>query len=396
MPVPEEELVIQRIRDLQLEVQKQLETISQASKALNMCLSTPGFSGSAAEIEAQKLLLIANARWNAMNQEIERLKIEKKLKPGLAGGQIERGDITLSSICLPVKAFQSSDTSMSIVCLVRSGPTVLHTEVLSIDKKTIRGGKLSFQKVVTLKGLYSDFTASIEVYGYSNRNLDLPNQKNKNAHNKKDKHRLTPKKNKDKGFIPVESPAGPNVVRTSAFQLWGFAVFSLREVSRKSFTLNKVPYTCPLDGSLELMMSSSMECQTEHSGFLTVYEDVSGFGAWKRRWAVLKGSAIAFWAYPDQCKEGKVALDTIDLATVTTTEAGLAPRDLCARPHTILLESYVRDISIPESLVARRQGDITVIMHLLSADTKEERLQWCEKLNKVLHLLRAWKVSKST
>ena len=46
--------------------------------------------------------------------------------------------------------------------------------------------------------------------------------------------------------------------------------------------------------------------QVEHSGFLTVYEDVSGFGTWKRRWAQLKGSLLAFWTYPESCQEGKV------------------------------------------------------------------------------------------
>lgn len=38
----------------------------------------------------------------------------------------------------------------------------------------------------------------------------------------------------------VQSPAGPSAVRSPAFQLSGYVIFSLREVHRQQFTLNKV------------------------------------------------------------------------------------------------------------------------------------------------------------
>lgn len=31
----------------------------------------------------------------------------------------------------------------------------------------------------------------------------------------------------------------------------------------------------------------------------TMFEDVSGFGAWHRRWCVLSGYCISYWTYPD-------------------------------------------------------------------------------------------------
>lgn len=31
----------------------------------------------------------------------------------------------------------------------------------------------------------------------------------------------------------------------------------------------------------------------------TMFEDVSGFGAWHRRWCVLSGNCISYWTYPD-------------------------------------------------------------------------------------------------
>ena len=35
-------------------------------------------------------------------------------------------------------------------------------------------------------------------------------------------------------------------------------------------------------------------------------------------------------------------------------------------------------------------GHITILRHLLSADSREERLVWCNILNKALENLRAW------
>lgn len=38
----------------------------------------------------------------------------------------------------------------------------------------------------------------------------------------------------------VQSPAGPSAVRSPAFQLSGYVIFSLKEIHRQQFTLNKV------------------------------------------------------------------------------------------------------------------------------------------------------------
>jgi len=38
-----------------------------------------------------------------------------------------------------------------------------------------------------------------------------------------------------------------------------------------------------------------------------MFEDVSGFGAWHRRWCVLSGNCISYWTYPDDEKR-KVVL----------------------------------------------------------------------------------------
>lgn len=44
----------------------------------------------------------------------------------------------------------------------------------------------------------------------------------------------------------------------------------------------------------------------------TMFEDVSGFGAWNRRWCVLAGNKLCYWKYPDDEKR-KVCINvTVD------------------------------------------------------------------------------------
>ena len=33
--------------------------------------------------------------------------------------------------------------------------------------------------------------------------------------------------------------------------------------------------------------------------FLTMFEDIGGYGAWNRRWCVLNGTTIKYWKYPN-------------------------------------------------------------------------------------------------
>lgn len=58
-------------------------------------------------------------------------------------------------------------------------------------------------------------------------------------------HKKTPKKkngNNDSMLVMprIQSPAGPHVVRTPALVQYGFAIFSLREIQRDTWTLTQV------------------------------------------------------------------------------------------------------------------------------------------------------------
>lgn len=58
------------------------------------------------------------------------------------------------------------------------------------------------------------------------------------------------------------------------------------------------------------------ECElsvsVEYRGFLTMFEDISGYGMWYRRWCLLKGPALSYWKYPDDERK-KTPIGTLDL-----------------------------------------------------------------------------------
>lgn len=84
-------------------------------------------------------------------------------------------------------------------------------------------------------------------------------------------------------------------------------------------------------------------------------------------------------------------IGSLDLRGCTTKVVGLVSRDICARLHTIMLEFSrpAKDNDI-ESLILIKNGNEITTRHLLSADTKEERIEWGNQFNKALSILRAW------
>jgi len=65
----------------------------------------------------------------------------------------------------------------------------------------------------------------------------------------------------------------------------------------------QVAYTSPLEGNIQLQLSSELQLDVRERGFLTMFEDVSGFGAWHRRWCLLEGATLSYWKYPDDEKK---------------------------------------------------------------------------------------------
>ncbi|XP_018566415.1 anillin-like isoform X2 [Anoplophora glabripennis] len=401
----DEEAVQKKLFELQGEVNRQQNIISQTSQALNLCSATLEFSGSTEQVEAERVLLVATHRRQAALHELQRLRVEKTVRPQSHHAQnlpLEKGTLTISNIVLPlkqkyVKALAAAGgKGHHVVCLIKCGEQVVPTKLVSTVVTNAKNPDVDLYVPgnVTLNNIYSDFTVTFEVYCLQAQEEFLPHEIKYHISNKKSGTKLTtPKKSKQdsKMVMPIkESPAGPQAVRTSSFALMGYVVFSVQAVNKKVFSLNNTPSMSPLDGSVEMRISCELAVSVEHRGFLTMFEDVSGFGAWHRRWCLLKGHTLSYWKYPDD--ERKMApIDTVDLRNCITKHAGPVSRDICARLHTFLLErERPAQSQDKDTLVTVCKGDKTIIRHLLSADTKEERIEWCNKFNAALTALRMW------
>ncbi|CAK9825438.1 scra [Anthophora retusa] len=401
-------LVQEKVKRLLDEVCKQQTIIGQASQALNLCTSTVEFNGSREQVEGERLLLVATHRRQAALNEVQRLKVEGTLKPVNPGSPEvqESGSLTVSAITLPLKRDyyrnMGTSTCLHFVCLMRHLEEIVATPVVVAEHGD---SCLRFPSTLKLNDLYNDFKITVEIYSLQTQPEILPHEikyhinngsgcSNSNNNCNKKLVNKTPKKflKQDSRLIMpnVQSPAGPSAVRSPAFQLSGYVIFSLKEIHRQQFTLNKLPPQSPLEGRLQMHVSCELSVAVEHRGFLTMFEDVSGFGAWHRRWCLLKGSTLSYWKYPDDERK-RTPIGSLDLQSVSTTNVGLVSRDICARPNTFLLETIrAAEAEDTESLIMIRNGPSTIIRHLLSADTKEDRLEWCSKLNKTLNLIHAW------
>ncbi|XP_033610135.1 anillin [Cryptotermes secundus] len=403
----EEEIVCNKISELVDEVKKQEIMISQVTQALNFCYSTIEFSGSAEQVERERLLLVATHRRQAALHELQRLQIEGSLRPKGCSSELSvRGSLIISNVTLPLTRDYLHTVAAGEWChhymyLVRSQEQVVASQVLAATSENLHydgGAALLFPGSVKLSGLYSDFKVTLEVYILQTNREVLPHDVKYHILGKKDgsgnKLRLIAKKllkQVSRMVRPsIESPAGPSAVRSPAFKMSGCVVFSLHELRRTQFILNKVAYSSSLEGNIWLQLSTEIEQNVRERGFLTMFEDVSGFGAWHRRWCLLEDAVLSYWKYPDDERK-KDPIGQIDLNTCTKKGVKQVSRTVCARPHTFLLTTVQPALPGDEdSLILERRGTHTVIRHLLSADTWEDRHLWCTQLNKTLDMLRAW------
>eukprot|EP00116_Pleurobrachia_bachei_P012709 sb/3472971/ len=79
--------------------------------------------------------------------------------------------------------------------------------------------------------------------------------------------------------------------------------------------LNKAPFHSPFEGTISLNMSAKESVNSpppSHKGFLTIFQEESGLGAWNRRWCSIQDNKIYYWLYPeDQVNRNKVRYELL-------------------------------------------------------------------------------------
>ncbi|XP_078544347.1 anillin [Lissotriton helveticus] len=399
----------QKMKDLNNEINLQQTVIHQASQALNCCTDEEHGKGSQEEAEAERLLLIATEKRATLIAELNKLKSEGpqgKKNQNRAGAAAandfvpSRGVISLSEIRLPLKAdfvcssAQRPDSAnYYFLIVIRSGAENMVATPLASTLTSVKGDALTFSTTFNLEDVTSDFEINIEVYSLvQRRDLAGPDKRKKSMKSKA----ITPKRlltsiTKSNVHTPaMASPCGPNAIRTSNFVLVGSHKITLSSIGNNKFALDKVPFLSPLEGHIYLRLKCQVDSFVEEKGFLTMFEDVSGFGAWHRRWCVLSGYCISYWTYPDDEKR-KNPIGRFNLANCTNRKIEPANREFCARPNTFeLITARPQREDDRETLVTQCRDTLCVTKNWLSADTKDERNLWMQKLNQVLVDLRMW------
>ncbi|XP_067366464.1 anillin isoform X2 [Channa argus] len=410
-----------KMKILTNEINLQQTVIHQASQALNCCTDEEHGKGSQVEAEAERLLQVATEKREALKAELERLKGnpagQKRLPaaPETTSIPASKGSITLQELRLPLKADfvcstanKPESTKHSFFIMIRAGAENTVATPLASTHRGLSGDTLTFPTKFTISDVSSDFEIDIEVYCLVQKREVCSDKKKKPNKSKA----ITPKRflaiTKSGQTPVVASPGGPHAIRTSNFALVGSHKLTLASIGKNKFPLEKikyegserellsgmfhtkVPFLCPVEGHIYLKMQCEVGSKVEERGFLTMFEDVSGFGAWHRRWCVLSGYCISYWTYPDDEKR-KNPIGRISLANCTSKKVEPANREFCARPNTfelIIVRPQREDDK--ETLVSQCKNTMCVTKNWLSADTKDERNLWMKKLNQILVDLRMW------
>ncbi|KAM8810627.1 anillin [Eudromia elegans] len=414
-----------KMQELNNEINMQQTVIHQASQALNCCFDEEHGKGSQEEAEAERLLLLATEKRTALLEELNKVKSEgpqgRRNKAASTSSEFapSRGSVTISEMRLPLKADFVCGTVQKpeaanyyYVIILRSGAENMVATPLASTASSLNGDALTFTTTFTMHDVSNDFEINIEVYSLVQRKEAPSTDKRKKTNKSKvitPKRLLTSITSKSTLLTPaMASPGGPNAVRTTNFVLVGSHKLSLSSVGSTKFALekmnyggeerellgymfqDKVPFLSPLEGHIYLKLKCQVDSSVEEKGFLTMFEDVSGFGAWHRRWCVLSGNCISYWTYPDDEKR-KHPLGRINLANCTNRQIEPVNREFCARPNTFeLITVRPQREDDRETLVSQCRDTLCVTKNWLSADTKEERNLWMQKLNQVLVDLRMW------
>ncbi|MEQ2309832.1 hypothetical protein AMECASPLE_002556 [Ameca splendens] len=387
--------IIKKITALNEEAGKLQTVINQTLQALSCCTDEEHGRGSLEEAEAEKLLLVSCEKRSALLAEVARLREERNLQSEEAAKedtdyvsqQACRGTVSITNIQLPLKVeFVCSSHSRAgrpshyFFVLIRYGPCNIIATPLATAADAQNGDTISFPTAVTLKDICSSFEIDVEVYS-----LCPTSGTSCSSYRTSTKSRVTPRKllntiTKSSNVFTCAAPAALNTRRSSNFSLVGSHKITLASLGCSKFPLDKVPFLSPLEGHIYLKLDREGHSDVQHQGFLTMFTLISGFGVWNRRYFVLEECNMYYWNNPND-RETKEAEGSISLSRSPSQCVRPVKRDSCARPFTF---------ELPNASQQEDQNQEAPSKCWFSADTKQERLDWMEKLNQALLDFHTW------
>ena len=113
---------------------------------------------------------------------------------------------------------------------------------------------------------------------------------------------------------------------------------------------------------------------------------MNGTGTWDRRWCFLNNYNISYWKYPDdEYRTGPLGL--INLTKCVSERVAILGRDLCARKYTLELLATCADSTASTNST---DDNANLKRYRLSADTKDQAIDWLTNINYALANLRLW------
>ncbi|XP_031420711.1 anillin isoform X2 [Clupea harengus] len=403
----------EKIKALKEDAARLQTVISQTLQALNCCVDEQHGKGSVEEAEAERLLLISSEKREALLAEIVRLEGDPEGREADAGApplQPCRGSINISEVHLPLKvdfvcsARNAGRPTHFFFMLFRYGPTNVMATPLATAADA-DGDTISFPALINLHNIRSSFEIDVEVYSMS----DTPNsfcEDTQQLHRKNTRHtrhRVTPKKllntlkRSHQTANAAAMPSNLYASRPSKFSLVGCHKITLASLGQDKFPLDKmklegkirkllgdefqdkVPFLSPLEGNIRLRIQSEFHSEVEHHGFLTMFKDIKGLGAWHRLFFELKEDCLYYWNHPNE-RDNKPEEGSIPLSDFKSQSVRPVKMDSCARPFTFELVSRTQQEEDTPSLTKR----------WFAADTQEERKVWMDRLNQALMDLHTW------
>ncbi|KAM9753843.1 anillin, actin binding protein 2 isoform 9-T9 [Menidia menidia] len=411
----------EKITALNEEAGKLQNVINQTLQALSCCIDEEHGRGSLEEAEAEKLLLVSCEKRSALLAEVARLREERSSESEEAAKEDTeyvslqpcRGTVSITSIQLPLKVEfvcsshnRTGRASHYFFVLIRYGPCNIVATPLATAADARNGDTISFPTSVTLKDIRSSFEIDVEVYSLSHTSGTSCSMDRTATTTKS---RVTPRKllstmKRSSNTVTSTTPTTLSARRSSNFSLVGSHKISLASLGHTKFPLDKmkfegkikrllgdeflekVPFLSPLEGNIYLHLDSKSHSNVQHQGFLTMFELISGFGVWHRRFFILEGCNMCYWNHPND-RETKEAEGSVSLSRFPSQCVRPVKRDSCARPFTFELVSSIAQ--------QQDQNQEALAKCWFSADTKQERLDWMEKLNQALLDFHTWNRTES-
>jgi len=207
--------------------------------------------------------------------------------------------------------------------------------------------------------------------------------------------------------IPGQHSKSNTMIRVSNFFQVDAITIRKDDLKAQEFNLSISSASIPLKNRFHVKLQRLSELKIRKAGYLTIYCDVSGSGVWLRRWFTLTNEQnLKYWLSPEDEEANALPAGEIDLHYCIDQTINVLQRETCARPHTFELRIAIptkkstesgifsndRDEQTNTSIIAQPFGKRTLYRYWLSADSREDRNDWCTILNQILADLREWEL----